>query len=152
MVYAPVETAESRLRRGGWTVTAQGCWESCRFKTSKGYTYVRYNGVRQGTHRLAYETWVGPIPEGHVVRHKCDNHPCINPDHLETGTHADNARDKVERGRAPRGDSHWASKVTEREFLALVEEKERGVIPVKMLIELYGLSEKAFYNRLRKVR
>lgn len=38
---------------------------------------------------------------GPVLRHRCDNPPCINPAHLEPGTQADNVRDMAERGR------HW---------------------------------------------
>lgn len=50
-------------------------------------------------HRAAYESEYGPIPPGMVVRHKCDNPPCVNPEHLEVGTQADNAKDMSVRGR-----------------------------------------------------
>lgn len=153
MAGVPRESPEDRLRRKGWDVTLEDCWEFRGARgTGMGYTYTRHNGIRYGTHRLAYETWVGPIPEGHVVRHKCDNPVCINPDHLETGTQADNVQDAKRRGRIASLDRHWASKVTEEEFLLLVEEKDRGVLTVHALTDVYGFSVKAFYNRLRKVR
>lgn len=55
--------------------------------------------VTTGVHRWAWMLVNGPIPPGMVVRHRCDNPPCANPDHLELGTVADNSRDAVERGR-----------------------------------------------------
>lgn len=51
------------------------------------------------THQVVWKHHHGPIPEGHVVRHKCDNPPCINIEHLETGTPADNTQDMMDRGR-----------------------------------------------------
>lgn len=66
----------------------------------------------RSTHRLAYEAWVGPIPEGMLIRHTCDTPLCINPDHLIPGTHRDNMQDRLERGRAnmPSGDNHYETK------------------------------------------
>jgi hypothetical protein len=46
-----------------------------------------------------YKKYIGEIPQGHLIRHKCDNPKCINPDHLETGTDYDNVHDMIERGR-----------------------------------------------------
>lgn len=48
-----------------------------------------------------------------VTRHKCDNPICVNPAHLEPGSDADNAADKVARGRVPRGSRHANATLTE---------------------------------------
>ena len=50
-------------------------------------------------HRLSYKTFVGPLSDTDVVRHKCDNPQCVNPNHLETGTHLDNMLDRFKRDR-----------------------------------------------------
>lgn len=91
-------TDEERLHWHGWGVVESGCWESCAGRNKQNYAVL----ANKYLHRLAYETWVGPIPEGHVVRHKCDNPPCVNPSHLETGTKGENNKDTGRRSRSGR--------------------------------------------------
>ena len=50
-------------------------------------------------HRLSYIIHHGHLPEDLVVRHTCDNRPCVNPHHLLVGTPKDNAQDMMVRGR-----------------------------------------------------
>ena len=91
---------KERLSFIGWHETADGCWEWSGARSRNGYGKMAYgNGTTAGSHRVSYEVHRGPIPDGLFVRHKCDNPPCINPDHLELGTPADNSRDMVERNR-----------------------------------------------------
>jgi hypothetical protein len=95
---------EVRLRETGWTVTESGCWEWSGKRNDGGYGIfsarrLGYENVR--AHRVMYEHFVGPIPEGLEMRHRCDNPPCVNPEHLEPGTHAQNMADIFDRGRAP---------------------------------------------------
>ncbi|PVU81347.1 HNH endonuclease (plasmid) [Cellulomonas sp. WB94] len=82
---------------------ANGClvWQAGRIST--GYGKLNWNGHQMTAHRAAWESVNGPIPEGMFVRHKCDNRPCCNPDHLELGLHADNMRDMTDRGRQATG-------------------------------------------------
>lgn len=59
--------------------------------------YVHRNNV--GVHRLAWIDANGPIPEGMVVMHTCDNRRCVNVAHLALGTQGDNMRDMAAKGR-----------------------------------------------------
>jgi hypothetical protein len=87
------------------------CWLWTGCKTKMGYGLI--GGQTRLAHRCAYELWVGEIPDGLVVRHKCRNKHCVNPEHLETGTQKENITDKVRDGTQQRGENVGGSKLTE---------------------------------------
>lgn len=94
------------------TAVQSGCWEWNTKSPSRKYGAFLL-GDRQRrpipAHRAAWIIFVGDIPEGMHVLHKCDNTWCVNPSHLFLGTHADNMRDMKQkgRGRTASGDQHW---------------------------------------------
>lgn len=70
-------------------VADDGCWVFTG-STTNGYGVMSYDGQRHRTHRLTYEFYNGPIPDGLVLDHLCRNRACCNPDHLEPVTHREN--------------------------------------------------------------
>lgn len=113
-------------------------------------------------HRFSYEREVGPIPEGLEVRHECDTPPCVRPDHLGPGSHADNMRDVAKRGRwqingrrrlkehARRGDDHPYSIVTSDQVAAMRRRYEAGET-IKGLAKEYGMKYQGAYQIIRRV-
>jgi hypothetical protein len=107
---------ERRIRK-----TDGGCWEWAGTKNVAGYgaiMMVRPEGGRRKqaqAHRVSWEAYVGVIPAGMFVLHRCDNPPCVNPEHLFLGTNKENALDCRDKGRtnAVRGARHPLSKLTD---------------------------------------
>jgi len=113
------------------------CW-----KKHKGKLYRR-------VHRYIYAVINNCILDSEtVVRHKCDNPNCINPDHLEIGTHADNVMDRVKRNRSAIGSKHGRSKLTEEEVKII---KLDNITPHSVLARKFGVNEKVIAN-IRKGR
>lgn len=84
-----------------FTGSPTGCWIWCGSLTKFGHGVAVYRGRSIGAHRVSYDLVRGAVELGLVLRHRCDNAPCVNPDHLVPGTQADNNDDMVTRGRAP---------------------------------------------------
>jgi hypothetical protein len=79
------ETAEARIMAGIEVQIGQACW-IWRGKENSRYGRISFGGKIHKSHRLSYETFVGPIPAGLVLDHLCRNEMCVNPEHLEPVT------------------------------------------------------------------
>jgi len=79
------------------------CWVWIGSQSTGGYGYFHASGknkrLPKRTHRTAYELFVGAIPPGLWVLHKCDNPCCVNPAHLFIGDRKDNMDDCARKGR-----------------------------------------------------
>lgn len=113
----PEQAFASRVAKNG----DSGCWLWGGYKNMAGYGSLKVDGKMTRAHRYSWELHNGPIPDGMHVLHRCDNPPCVNPDHLWLGTDADNAADRAAKGRSnpPKGDAHWNAKLTEPDMYAI---------------------------------
>ena len=96
-------------------------WRGARNKSGYGIFWNIAAKRRERAHRVAWELTNGPIPRGRNACHRCDNPPCVRPDHLFIGSHADNAKDMWGKGRARHftgrpqgGELNYAHKLTDQ--------------------------------------
>jgi len=90
------------------------CMEWNGLRNRDGYGLAGTCSLPRLAHRRAWALFVGPIPDGMCVLHRCDNPPCCNPGHLFLGTQTDNQRDRHAKGRYATGESHWAKRMPHR--------------------------------------
>jgi hypothetical protein len=117
-----------------------------------GYGAASMAGKVEDTHRIAYRLTHGSIPEGLSVLHHCDHGLCIRPEHLFSGTQADNIHDMDAKARSNRvgrkGEAHHKAKLTDAnitDIRAAYSVRVRGT--VKALAAKYGLNRQTI-NRV----
>lgn len=99
-------------------------------------------------HRLVYEAFVGPIPEGMFVCHNNGDPLDNRPDNLRVDTHEGNMRDRELHGNTPRGLRSGRTLVTPEQVDEISRRYQLGVSKVGLAREL-GLSESAINTALR---
>lgn len=144
---------EDRFHKHYIPITESGCWIWIG-KTTSGHGST-YGSVKMGTilggdrrtalaHRVSYELYTGPIPDGSQVLHECDVPLCVNPAHLFLGTHEDNMNDMLAKDRSCRGERNGHAVLSEKDVLFIRCTSES----IKELALKYGISASA----IRKAR
>lgn len=137
-----VKGEPSRYRRGHNTRLSpveyivddeSGCWLWQRAKYDTGYGVMRVAGRLVHAHRVLYERHIGPIPVGLELDHLCGVRSCVNPEHLEPVTHAENIR----RCRITRLDTGKVSEIRRR-----VAGGERTM----EVAEAFGITQRHVYS------
>lgn len=159
---------ELRRRLLRWSAVDAGsaviAGERCRIwgrATRGGYGRL-WDGERvRDTHRLSYELFVGLVPAGLDVLHRCDRPGCVEPRHLWCGTQAENNADRDAKGRngggwknaghcrssEVRGERHPRSKLTEDEARMLKGLMlGSGRVVISDLAREYGVSASLLYG------
>lgn len=102
------------------------------------YGYFTYGKV-QYAHRVAWQIFRGPIPDGLFVLHHCDNPPCVNPDHLFLGTKKDNRQDMLRKNRYkfPVGEATPSAKLTEVQVRQILTDARSQ----RLIANEYGINQ-----------
>ena len=132
----PTTPLKEKILRGAIPVPESGCWLWEGGVNPMGYGKTSMGKKTITAHRASYEVFVGKVPDGLFVLHRCDVPSCVNPSHLFLGTQADNINDKVNKQRQAKGERHGMSKITE-EVAAKIK---FGGGPHAVAAKKYGIS------------
>lgn len=111
-----------------WIPTPQGCWEWTGNIDSNGYGRLSVGGKTTLAHRYSYYIHCGDLIDGEVVRHSCDNPPCVNPKHLIQGSQNENMQDAIQRNRWSPNHGKYDRFRGEKHFRSVVSDKEANTI------------------------
>ena len=127
-----------------------GCWLWAGSVNNSGYgMFCREQGKAGSAHRISYEIFCEPIPEGLHILHRCDNRVCVNPEHLFFGTNQDNIADMVQKGRQRvlKGEEIGNSKLTEKQVREIFA--QRGQKPQRAIAVEYGVARQTIKDILK---
>jgi hypothetical protein len=144
-------------RKAFWEHTKtmpSGCIEWQGTKHPQGYGVAPKFIGEPDEPRAHRKSWVmahGEIPEGLLVLHKCDNPPCVNPDHLFLGTDLDNAQDmrNKRRNRKPAGADHPMTPFVPEDIMRIREAHLFGARPID-LARSWGVSDAAIHSIIKR--
>ena len=145
-----MESLELRIERQAKR-RDNGCLEWGGHRNRWGYGKI---GIGRNTtftvHRVVWELLHGKIPCGLFVLHKCDNPPCVDPNHLFLGTAKENTLDAVRKGRMARGERASQSKLTPDQVREIRRIYASGGIGCHTLAKQFSVSPPSIHSIVRK--
>lgn len=109
------------------SVAESGCWEWNTNIQKNGYAKTSYKRKSIHCHRLSHIIFLGEIPIGMDVCHKCDNRRCVNPKHLFLGTRKENMQDAVSKNRQAKGFTLPHTKLSKEDITEIINLKASGI-------------------------
>ena len=123
------------------------CWLWKGARDGRNYGRVSVAGKNFHATRVIWELANGEIPEDMDVLHKCDNPPCVNPDHLFLGSAGDNLRDMYAKGRrSGKGIKNGNSRLSESDVINI----RTSDIPAKNLAAFYQIHPATIFKIKKK--
>lgn len=119
-----------------------GCWLWTGAISSRQYGQFWVAGRTVGAHRFALSVRLGhPLPDNMDACHRCDNPPCVNPDHLFPGTAQDNMADCKRKGRIAKacGELNGRTKLTDSDVMA-IRSRGTGMKTHREIAKDYGVA------------
>lgn len=121
------------------------CWLWARYSDPRRYGLFTRDGRTISAHRMAWELTNGPIPAGLFVCHRCDNPPCVRPDHLFLGTIQENNSDMARKKRARQhstnvGTANGAARLNPDRVRAIRAAYAAGGFTQRSLADVFGVS------------
>lgn len=149
---ADIQRFWSKVDRSGpcWRWTG-GVFRCANGNYGRFWLGTKATGRDHHAHRIAYMLTHGRIPAGMEVCHHCDNPSCVRPDHLFLGTHSDNMRDMLAKGRRRNlpGDTNGNSKLTWSDVRAIRTRYAAGGISLKALATHYHVNTALVHRIVR---
>jgi hypothetical protein len=133
-------SAELQARCHGANLSSDQCW----IWRPMEHLRQKEDDAREedpARYREFYIRIKGPIPDGVVLRHKCDNRQCMNPNHLEPGTLKDNTQYVMARGR------HWRQQQIEASLTKRAEYDRNATLNAAWTEELLQMATALSQNR-----
>ena len=135
------------LEKRFWSKVCVGkedeCWNWKASSRSSGYGSFKYSGKVIDSHRMTWFIINGEFPNMFVL-HMCDNKLCCNPNHLFLGTHVDNMKDMVSKGRSASGEKSGVflySKLKKKDVLEIRSKYLTGNYSYKELGKMFGVDK-----------
>lgn len=143
--HRPYQTKSPTERFWKYVTKSKDCWVWKGSIATNGYGlfHLTDNPLHYRTifaHRFSYQHHFGPIPDGILVLHHCDNRPCVNPSHLFLGTHFDNAKDAASKNRHTHGAMVGTSKLTDLIVLQIRTLIDSKVYPRTQIANHFGVN------------
>jgi len=154
----------TKVNKDGPLVLDTPCWLWTGHRPHGKYGRVFIKKCPLLTHRVSYELTFGSLPAKKHVLHRCDNPPCVRPDHLFLGTALDNAKDRMRKGRGrvydfsselkppkpPHGDYTTHAKVKTEDIPVIRRRYAEESITTEQLGRIYGVTHNAISNIIKR--